>query len=442
MSKIIFTKNNIVKLRNNKNVITVSERAITYSYEFKILFMDEYIAGKLPRQIFEENGFDIDVIGSKRIEQSSQRWRRSYKKDGIIGLEDTRKTASGRPRSTELTKKEIIERQEAKIKLLEAQVELLKKLDVKERQVVQKNNRIKTSDTFKTIKEVIKKYNFKNVIRYLCELSGVSRSGYYNYHSSKGIRMEREKRDLQNKNLILKAFTRRGYTKGSRSIKMILENKFNIVYSLKRIRRIMNKYEIICPHRKANPYRKIAKATKEHRVVKNILNREFKQATPGKVLLTDITYLPYGNSQMAYLSTIKDSSTNEILAYQTSDKITLDIALDTIKKLVKNTHVTLTKDAFIHSDQGSHYTSPTYQKLLKSHKLSQSMSRRGNCWDNAPQESFYGHMKDEINLKSCTTITTIKKMIDKYISYYNNYRYQWDLNRMTPVQYRNHLLDC
>jgi transposase InsO family protein len=204
----------------------------------------------------------------------------------------------------------------------------------------------------------------------------------------------------------------------------------------------MNKYEIICPHRKANPYRKIAKATKEHRVVKNILNREFKQATPGKVLLTDITYLPYGNSQMAYLSTIKDSSTNEILAYQTSDKITLDIALDTIKKLVKNTHVTLTKDAFIHSDQGSHYTSPTYQKLLKSHKLSQSMSRRGNCWDNAPQESFYGHMKDEINLKSCTTITTIKKMIDKYISYYNNYRYQWDLNRMTPVQYRNHLLVC
>ena len=68
------------------------------------------------------------------------------------------------------------------------------------------------------------------------------------------------------------------------------------------------------------------------------------------------------------------------------------------------------------------------------------MSRRGNCWDNAPQESFFGHMKDEIDLKSCTTFKAVKKMIDKYITYYNNYRYQWDLKKMTPVQYRNHLL--
>jgi len=145
---------------------------------------------------------------------------------------------------------------------------------------------------------------------------------------------------------------------------------------------------------------------------------------------------------MAYLSTIKDASTNEILAYQTSDRITLDIALDTIKKLVKNRRVTLTKDAFIHSDQGSHYTSPTFHKLLRKHKLSQSMSRRGNCWDNAPQESFFGHMKDEIDLKSCTTLKNVKMMIDKYITYYNNYRYQWDLKKTTPVQYRNHLLVC
>jgi len=88
------------------------------------------------------------------------------------------------------------------------------------------------------------------------------------------------------------------------------------------------------------------------------------------------------------------------------------------------------------------YTSPIFQKLLKTHRLSQSMSRRGNCWDNAPQESFFGHMKDEIDLKSCTTLKAIKKMIDKYITYYNNYRYQWDLKKMTPVQYRNHLLLC
>lgn len=100
--------------------------------------------------------------------------------------------------------------------------------------------------------------------------------------TSEDIRMEREQRDLADRDLILKVFNRRGYKKGSRSIKMTLENEFNILYSLKRIRRVMNKYSIICPYRKANPYKRIAKATKEPRVVKNILNREFKQATPGK----------------------------------------------------------------------------------------------------------------------------------------------------------------
>ncbi|MCB2291897.1 IS3 family transposase [Clostridium sp. CS001] len=440
MSKVLFSKEDITKLKNNKNVLNVSECAITYKFEFKVLFIDEYMSGKLPRQIFAENGFDINVIGLKRIEQSAYRWKVSYKNNGIIGLEDTRKTASGRPRSTELSNEEIIERQEAKIKLLESQVDLLKKLDAKERQAIQKNNKLKCSDVFKIIKEVIDEYSFKNVTGYLCELSGVSRSGYYSYLTSKDIRMEREKRDLADRDLILKVFNRRGYEKGSRSIKMILENEFNIIYSLKRIRRIMNKYDIVCPHRKANPYKRIAKATKEHRVVKNILNREFKQATPGKVLLTDITYLPYGNGKMAYLSTIKDSSTNEILSYKVSDRITLDIALDTIEKLVKTRRVALTKDAFIHSDQGSHYTSPIFQQLLSKHGLGQSMSRRGNCWDNAPQESFFGHMKDEVDIKSCTTLECIKKMIDKYIMYYNNYRYQWNLKKMTPVQYRNHLL--
>ena len=126
MSKILFTKEDIKKLENNKNVLRVSELSITYNYEFKILFIDEYIAGKLPRDIFAENGFDINMLGLSRIEQVSHRWRVAYKKDGIIGLEDTRKTESGRPSSKALTKEELLERQEAKIKLLEARVELLK----------------------------------------------------------------------------------------------------------------------------------------------------------------------------------------------------------------------------------------------------------------------------------------------------------------------------
>ena len=134
---------------------------------------------------------------------------------------------------------------------------------------------------------------------------------------------------------------------------MILENKFHIIMNRKKIQRIMRKYNITCPIRKANPYKRIAKATKEHRVAPNRLNREFKQNIPGKVMLTDITYMPYGNNKMAYLSTIKDSSTNEILAYNLSNNLAIDIVTETINKLVKLKSFKLHKDAFIHSDQSS-----------------------------------------------------------------------------------------
>ena len=112
----------------------------------------------------------------------------------------------------------------------------------------------------------------------------------------------------------MKAYHFKKRKKGARQIKMTLAGQFKIVFNLKRIRRIMKKYEIVCPIRKANPYRRMLKATQEHRVLPNLLKRQFKQDVPGKVLLTDITYLFYGRGQKAYLSTIKDGSTNEILA--------------------------------------------------------------------------------------------------------------------------------
>ncbi|EJZ50491.1 hypothetical protein CSBG_03476 [Clostridium sp. 7_2_43FAA] len=158
------------------------------------------------------------------------------------------------------------------------------------------------------------------------------------------------------------------------------------------------------------------------------------------VLLTDITYLPYGENDMAYLSTILDAATGEILTHHMSKRITLDIATETILKLKKQKKVKLAANAFIHSDQGSHYTSPIFQALLKENDLGQSMSRRGNCWDNAPQESFFGHLKDSVKSKKCNSYEELKSKINKYIIYYNNYRYKWDQKKMTPVQYRNHLL--
>lgn len=438
MSKKTFTVEEVELLSKNKYVQSVSEKSITYSNEFKIHFIAESKKGKTSRLIFEEAGFDIGIIGERRCEVAGARWRKAFKDKGVLGLDDTRKHNSGAKLKRELSKDEIIARKDAEIEYLKTEVEMLKKLELCERQV--KRNKLATTDAFGLIESIVNSSSFSNVVTHLCKTANVSRSGYYNYLKCNNKRKQREEEDLVVRDTILIAFNHRGYKKGSRSIKMTLENEFNIVYSRKKIQRIMKKYNIVCPIRCANPYKRIAKATKEHSVLPNLLNREFKQGITGKVLLTDITYLPYGDNHMAYLSTIKDASTNEILAYNLSDKITLDIATGTIHKLMATPGLHLDNAAFIHSDQGVHYTSPKFQHLLKKYKLGQSMSRRENCWDNAPQESFFGHLKDEVAYKNCIKLDELQISIDNYIDYYNNYRCQWNLKKLTPVQYRNQLL--
>ena len=438
MSKKIFSEQEILELSKNKYVKNISSKGITYTNEFKIQFIAEYENGKTPREIFKDAGLEVNIIGIKRIDSASLRWRSAYKNKGISGLDDTRALNSGRTLNRELTLEEILSKKNAEIEYLKAELELIKKLELQERQVV--NKKLPAVKAFKLIKELITNLKLEKMVRHLCKVADVSTSGYYRFLNTLSSRQLNEDNDIKSKEIILNAFNHRGYKKGSRSIKMILKNEFGTIMNRKKIQRIMRKFNIICPIRRANPYKRMAKATKEHRVVPNKLNREFKQYTPGKVLLTDITYMPYGNNKMAYLSTIKDSSTNEILSYNLSESLALDIVTETINKLIRSKRIKLHKDSFIHSDQGSHYTSPVFQKLLKENNLGQSMSRRGNCWDNAPQESFFGHMKDEIDYRNCTTIDELQIVIDDYMEYYNNHRCQWNLKKLTPIQYRNQLL--
>lgn len=133
MSKVIFNDKQIKLLAKNPNVLRVSDKAITYSEEFKNKFIVENSKGILPRKIFEDNGFDIEIIGLKRIEQSASRWRKKYADMGVLGLKDSRTSNSGRPLLRELTAQEEIERLKAKISLLEIENEFLKKLDEIER---------------------------------------------------------------------------------------------------------------------------------------------------------------------------------------------------------------------------------------------------------------------------------------------------------------------
>lgn len=206
-----------------------------------------------------------------------------------------------------------------------------------------------------------------------------------------------------------------------------------IVMNSKKVRRLMNKYGLKTKIRRKNPYAKIAKTTQEHRICKNVLKREFRWLKAFKKLWTDITYLYY-NWLRCYLSILKDIVTWEIMSYKVSGNLWLNFVLDTIKKVKIDL-----KWSIIHSDQWFHYTNPSYQKLLKNKWVIQSMSRKWNCLDNAPTESFFWHLKDEIDISWCKNLKDVEFVIKNYIFYYNNHRFQWNKKKMTPVQYRNHL---
>lgn len=276
-------------------------------------------------------------------------------------------------------------------------------------------------------------------IAWMCESAGVSRSGYYNWMSNKGKRDERELQDLRDFVLVKVAFLARGkYKRGSRGIYM----KFchdGIVMSRKKIVRLMRKYGLACHIREANPYRRMIKALATDDVAQNLVNREFEKHGPGKIILTDITYLFYNHGKCIYLSVMKDAYTKQVLAHAQSVSLKVDFVLVTVILLMEKHGDILAENPWVHSDQGGHYTSVRFLQLLKDSELTRSMSRKANCWDNAPQESFFGHMKDEIDLSGCKTPGDVRIVIDDYMDYYNSDRYQEHLGGLSPNEFANYL---
>jgi transposase InsO family protein len=300
---------------------------------------------------------------------------------------------------------------------------------------------VPTSSKYEIIREMAQRDNNMLNIAWLCDAAGVSRSGYYYYLKTESIRKEKEEQDQRDFMLILEAYRYRGYNKGARSIYMRLLHMNPLVHmNIKKIRRLMKKYGLFCPIRKANPYRRMAKALKTNKVAPNLLNREFEERGPRAVLLTDITYIINGKAPRCYMSTIIDACTKELLAWVLSESLEIDFVLKTVNQLIEKHGVSLSAKTLIHSDQGSHYTSVQFSRLVKDNELRQSMSRRANCWDNAPQESFFGHMKDEIDISWCIKFVEIHRVITDWTDYYNNERYQWDLMRLAPQEYYQYLL--
>jgi len=260
----------------------------------------------------------------------------------------------------------------------------------------------------------------------LCELAHVSRSGYYKWQKIADL-PEKDYDDY----LEVKAICDKGKGKyGWRNVKMRLT-----AMNHKKIQRIMKKYGLEAKVRRRNPYKAIMKKTMEHRVFDNKLQREFNQIIPFKVFCTDITYIRF-LGRFVYLSVIKDIASGEVMAWNLSMFLEMTLVMDTVKNMKLDSY----ENIMIHSDQGFHYTNAMYIDIEKELKMIQSMSGKGNCIDNAPIESFFGHMKDELDYKSCVTFEGLRLVIEEYMRYYNHERNQWERKKMTPVEYRNHLL--
>lgn len=292
-----------------------------------------------------------------------------------------------------------------------------------------------TSSVFEIIQTTIQQNSNILSVSRLCEIAGVSRSGYYAWVAAEPLRAAREEQDRKDFELILVAYRFRGYDKGARGIHMrLLHLETPVNMNVKKIRRLMKKFNLFCPVRKANPYRRMAKALKTSNYAPNLLDRQFEVYGPRIVLLTDITYIPY-KDVFAYLSVIMDAFTKQVLAHVLSPSLEVDFVLETVNILVEKHGISLQAETIIHSDQGCHYTSHKFIDIVKDNNLRQSMSRRGNCWDNAPQESFFGRMKDLIDLSDCKKFEEVRAKIDDYIDYYNNDKYQWDLCKLSPNEY-------
>ncbi len=190
---------------------------------------------------------------------------------------------------------------------------------------------------FAIIREMLERPNNKLNTQWLCEIAGVSRSGYYRWLSAEQTRNERNAQDETDFEAILKAYQYRGYDKGARGISMrLLREKTPVIMNVKKIRRLMKKYNLHCPIRQANPYRRMVKALKTNKVAKNIVDRNFAIYGPRSVLLTDITYIPCCDGKFVYVSVITDACTRQVLSYVCSDSMEIDFVLEThIKHLTK-----------------------------------------------------------------------------------------------------------
>ena len=250
----------------------------------------------------------------------------------------------------------------------------------------------------------------------MCRFLGVSRSGYYGYVK----RLDRPAHDTVLAEIIREQQEKCDKTYGYRRMWKWLSKAKKIHRNPKTILRIMKKYELLSEIRRHRKWRQMGQQLHKY---ENLLDRKFHADRPNHKWVTDISYIHTGQGVL-YLSVIRDLFDNSIVAYKTGTSQSVNLVLDTIRLAIQK-EKKAAAELQLHSDQGSQYTSQAYFDLTKEYGITPSMSRRGNCYDNAMAENFFSILKTEcIYRHQATTFAEARALIDNYIYFYNHHRIQ------------------
>lgn len=259
--------------------------------------------------------------------------------------------------------------------------------------------------------------------------ANVSRSGYYAWlHREPCLRDKTNAELLQ---LIQQIHEENHHTYGSKRITRVLRDKGYLV-NHKRIERIMLEHNIRAKTRRK--YKATTYSDHDLPVATNVLNRDFVAEHPGEKMVSDITYVPTDEGWL-YLAGVMDLCGRKIVGVAMDSRMTKQLIIDALYDAIN--HTDDIAGCVLHSDRGSQYCSKAYQQILEQNNLVCSMSRKGNCWDNAPMESFWGTLKQEwLNAQHFRTRAEAKSAIFEFIwIFYNRKRIHSSINYVTPEQY-------
>jgi len=277
--------------------------------------------------------------------------------------------------------------------------------------------------------EVIELHRNEFPITLMCEVLGVSTSGYYDWRKRPLSKRKQENQALLERIEDIHAQSRKTY--GSPRVHRVLKREGRVV-GKNRVARLMRENGIQAVQKRQS--KRTTDSNHSFPLADNLLARDFRASRPNQVWLTDITYIRTHQGWL-YLAAVLDLYSRKIVGWAMDESMDRKLCMDALKMAVLNRRPT--NGLLHHSDRGSQYASGDYQKLLAAYGMTCSMSRKGDCWDNAPMESFFGTLKTEsLHRKVFATKEHARQEIFEFIEvFYNRQRIHSALDFVSPAEF-------